>query len=372
MRIINVLIVDDEKIVREGLEKYVHWKDYDMNVVSIAENGKEALDIINCHHIDVVITDIYMPVMDGMQLIQEIGERRHAPLVLLISGYSDFKFAQTAIRSPIVQDYLLKPLDFDQIDRVLTKIKQKLIKNATTVQFPMLSEEEWREFSSGDLSSIIKIEDEIIKRLEEGEIDQAVDHFEKAILRFEHQNKTKNYVVRFCIEIALNTCELVLGKAECPELLTKDPVAHCSMFDSHEELVNYVIDILKKAHTALSQAEDDSMTPLIKSVLRHVNKNYHDPNLTLNMVADKYNTSPGYLSTKFKAEVGINFTKYLNGLRVKKAKEFLKDISLKVYMVSSKVGYEDVRYFTRIFRSYTGYTPTEFQKKFIQYTTEDI
>lgn len=370
---INVLIVDDEKIVREGLAKFVRWDDYNMSVAAIAENGQQALDVVNQQEIHLIITDIYMPVLDGMQLINEISDRQDPPLVLLISGYSDFKYAQTAIRTSIVQDYILKPLDFDQMDRVLTKVRQKLLKDASSMLFPVLDKDEWKQFSSGSKSSIMKIEDEIIGKIEAGEISQAIIIFEQEITRLNEQNKTHNYIARFCIEIALNTCELILGKAECANLLKQDPVAYCSKLDSYDKMKEYVIDILNKAHMALSKMCDENVSSLIQSVVKFVNENYNDPDITLNMIADNFRVSPGYLSTKFKTEIGTNFTKYLNGLRVKKAKELLKDISLKVYMVSSKVGFEDVRYFSRIFRSYTGYTPTEFQKKIIQYKiTEDV
>ena len=363
MKKINVLVVDDEKIVREGLLKYVEWDEYNMQVVTAVENGEMALDVINTQNVDLVITDIYMPKIDGMKLIKKLEARDNPPLVVLISGYSDFNYAQTALRSSIVQDYILKPLDFDQMDMVLSKVSQKIIFSSTNVQFPTLDEDEWIAYTSTSSTAILNSHGIVISKLKEGRLEEAVAEFEKSVSICKDKGRSKNFISRFCIELSINICELALENIESLGLNKNDPVREITKLGEEEDVLDYVKEIMTKAYSARKKMENDKISPLIQAVLKYIRENYTNYQLSLNMISAEFNISTSYISNKFKEEVGTNFVKYLNGLRVKKAKELLKNLSLKVYMVSEKVGYEDVRYFSRIFRKYTGYTPTEYQKK---------
>lgn len=360
---ISVLIVDDEKIVREGLLKYVAWDEYNMQVVESAENGEAALEVVNQQKIDLVITDICMPNVDGMKLIKKLEQMENAPLVVLISGYSDFNYAQTALRSSIVEDYILKPLDFDQMDLVLDKVSQKITSSNTSVQFPTLNEEEWKVYTSSSASTILNSHNVVIGNLKEGKLDESISEFERSIKACRDKGRSHNFISRFCIELAINICEMALENIESLELNKNDPVKEITRLDDEDKVINYVKEVITKAHNAMKKMENDNISPLIQAVVKYIKGNYSNCELSLNMISEEFKVSSSYISNKFKEEVGVNFIKYLNGLRVKNAKELLKDLSLKVYMVSSRVGYEDVRYFSRIFRKYTGYTPTEYQKK---------
>ncbi|WP_019636944.1 response regulator transcription factor [Paenibacillus fonticola] len=118
----NVLLVDDEVFVRKGLQKLIQWEKYKFTVVGEAKNGGEALDMINRLKPDLVITDILMPVLDGLGLIRSVKETAQAdPVFAIISGYDDFKYAQQAIRYG-VHDYLLKPIDEDEMADTLQKL----------------------------------------------------------------------------------------------------------------------------------------------------------------------------------------------------------------------------------------------------------
>ncbi|SHJ77329.1 two-component system, response regulator YesN [Dethiosulfatibacter aminovorans DSM 17477] len=360
---LKVLIADDEKIVREGLRQYIDWDEYNMQVVATAENGEIALSIINEQKIDLLITDISMPLVDGMDIINELKDKDDAPIVILISGYSDFKYAQTALRSAIVEDYILKPIDFDIMDSVLVKVSNKITSSQVNVQFPVLDQDEWKEFTRTSAMTIMKSQKSIVAKVERGAVDEAIEEFAGVMDRCKIKDRSSNYMRRYSIELALSICELTLDKVESAVLFANDPVRQITELSTEDEVFDYVRNIMIKADQELRKMDSESTSILIQSVLKFLNENYSNSSLSLNMIAENHNVTPSYLSNKFKEEVCINFIKYLNGIRIKKAKELLADISLKVYMVSSDVGYDDVRYFSRIFRKYTGYTPTEYQKK---------
>jgi two-component system response regulator YesN len=369
MNKINTLIVDDEKIVREGIGNYIQWDAYDMNLIGMAQNGREALEIIKKEKVDLLITDICMPEMDGLELVAYLKEQPEYPLVLLISGYSDFTYAQAAVSSELIQDYILKPIDFDQMDKVLTKIKGKILKDEDAIIFPVLDEDEWELFMYTGKNIILMTQNKIVGLLEEHNNQKSLRILQQTIETFKKEGKSHNFIARYCIEVALSISELVLDKTGCTQLLRQDPISNISNMKTDKEITDYIKETFEKATQALKREGKNMCSPMVQAAIRHINACYNDVNLSLNVVAEHCKVSPNYLSIKFKEDMGINFIKYLNGLRIQKAKGLLKDISLKVYMVSTAVGYEDVRYFSRIFRTLTGYTPTEYQKKNAQYIT---
>lgn len=125
---IKVLLVDDEVFARKGLSALIPWSDLGYEIVGEADDGEEALKLIEALRPDVVVTDIRMPVMDGLKLIGHIREQgADSPKFIIISGYNDFKYAQQAVRYG-VQDFILKPIDEDEMSGALTRIKELLEK----------------------------------------------------------------------------------------------------------------------------------------------------------------------------------------------------------------------------------------------------
>ncbi|WP_199614192.1 response regulator transcription factor [Paenibacillus alkalitolerans] len=121
----KVLLVDDEPTIREGLRTLITWEDMGYRVVDTAANGKEALLKYDLHKPDLMIVDIRMPGMDGLELIQELRKAENSPHLLILSGYADFDYAKKAITHKI-DGYLLKPIDEDELIEYLEKIKASI------------------------------------------------------------------------------------------------------------------------------------------------------------------------------------------------------------------------------------------------------
>ena len=105
----KVLLVDDEEEVRHGIRDRIDWASYGFEIAGEAENGREALNFFDDLLPDVVVTDINMPFMDGIELAAEINEAYPTVKVIILTGFDDFKFAQAAIKYG-VSDYILKPV----------------------------------------------------------------------------------------------------------------------------------------------------------------------------------------------------------------------------------------------------------------------
>lgn len=120
----TVIVAEDEELLLENLIKKIQKADSDFEVIGKAQTGKQAYGLIEKLEPDVVITDIRMPVMDGLALIGKIRERFPIMKCVITSGYSDFEYAKSAIGLKVT-DYLLKPIDPEELGAVLGKIKQE-------------------------------------------------------------------------------------------------------------------------------------------------------------------------------------------------------------------------------------------------------
>mgnify|MGYP000846034872 FL=1 len=124
---ITVMLVDDEKLFIENLLSIYDWNSNGFNIVSAASNGKQALKQFQKFHPQVVITDIRMPFMDGIKLIQSIRKQDKTTKIVLLSSYGDFKYAQQAIKEGITNYILKDEMDSEHISELMSEIKNQIL-----------------------------------------------------------------------------------------------------------------------------------------------------------------------------------------------------------------------------------------------------
>lgn len=140
----QMVIVDDEPIVREGLKKLITWEDYGFQICSEGIDGIDGLNQVLKHKPDLVLVDVKMPGLNGLELIRRAKEHGHSGYFIILTGYSDFEFAKSAI-SLGVKDYLLKPVDEDELAANLNKIKKELDERQNMKHHILLNEHTVRE-----------------------------------------------------------------------------------------------------------------------------------------------------------------------------------------------------------------------------------
>ncbi|MDD9267070.1 response regulator [Paenibacillus sp. GCM10023248] len=124
----KIMIVDDEELIRLGIAKILNKSELSVQIAGLFANGYEAymeISRLQPGDLDVLITDIKMPIMDGLRLIEKAKERLPELSVIVISGFNEFEYARQAMRFGVT-DYFLKPLDKYDLFQVLTQISRKL------------------------------------------------------------------------------------------------------------------------------------------------------------------------------------------------------------------------------------------------------
>ena len=133
----SIMIVEDEYLVRQGIASLVNYEQFGMQVIAQAENGIEAWQKFQENPADILLTDINMPQMNGLELAKLVREQAPKCHIVFLTGYDDFDYARTAIKLG-ADDYLLKPFSKDDVEEMLAKVQTKLDKERKKAQIQNL------------------------------------------------------------------------------------------------------------------------------------------------------------------------------------------------------------------------------------------
>lgn len=364
----KILIVDDEPIVREGLKNNVSWKDFDLFVAGCEANGKSALDVFKREVPDIILTDIRMPYMDGLELTREVKKIDPLVVVILLSAYDDFKYAQQAIRLGAF-DYILKPIDIDTLKETVRRavLKRKELLDKEKEPLPALNKNDLKFFKAEYYKYPLKLEEELSKAIKRGDKNLAVNIFDNIWGEFYEKEYSEDFIKRWGLELIAVITRSLVEIGENADVLFKetDPWRQISDMPTKDKLREWMKNIIEVVSEYVFLTKNSKNKKLVDEAIKLIQENYNDFNISLNNIAEKLYITPNYLSTLFKNEMGVTFSDYLMAYRIEKAKELLKDIKVKIYEVAEAVGYTDQHYFSKVFKNITGFTPKEYREKIL-------
>ncbi|MCR5580247.1 MAG: response regulator [Pseudobutyrivibrio sp.] len=206
----NVMLVDDEEEVRVAIEKKINWEEIGFKVVATAENGQDALERAIETQPDVVLTDINMPFVNGLEFSKQLKVELPATKIVFFSGYDEFEYAKEAIELS-AEEYILKPIDADELYKVFNRIKNSLddefdqMRNVQTLEkyyqesFPFFRE----QFLIGLIEGHIESDriDDIVSDYGEG-IEG--NFYAVGIIKLSFDNKKVNNIDRKLLSLSLN------------------------------------------------------------------------------------------------------------------------------------------------------------------------
>ena len=534
----RILLVDDEILVREAIKENVNWAGMDCELVGDCENGKQAMEFVQDHPVDIVLTDILMPYMDGMELSHYLHDNYPDIVIVIFSGFGEFEYAKKAIQYN-VSEYLLKPVTALELTGVINKMKEKvdqIRREKAKMENLTKTSETYREniqiIRSKAIEALVNCTSDVrksIRRLEEMGIELSAIRYrvavfdidlysgmyeidmekqqESALMAFvvynisdeivtaedagiayqegnnrvcilfqdkwnhnftsktkeicrkiqekikelmgievsmgigkwvkkpeellqshnmaeqvlelryllggrilvdaeelSHQkeifletslDKLKNSLKtgskedvkqalteteekiqqslieksRACmylqqiIRVVDNACEDVSANMEKIRSNREELLREITQQRSFDQACELVEDHVMNVYRTLEEGNTSSSERQAKLALDYIQRNYMDPDLSLNNICSYLNISTSYFSTIFKDETGETFTEVLIRTRMEKAKELLENTTLKNYEIAEKVGFSDPHYFGISFKKMTGCTPTEYARE---------
>jgi len=195
----EVLIVDDEPLARESLKYLIDWPALGFNITAEAEDGRQALDLLQSRHFSLVLTDIRMPAMNGLELVGRLREFSDAQVVIL-SGYEDFEYARRGMKLG-VNDYLLKPVDEDDLIEVLRRIgsaiaERQLLRRQQDLGLNVLRDQFFRKLTHGQISRKNADEQSLILNLR-----RDVDSYSCLLVEMDFLSTDNGYLTEWDIEL---------------------------------------------------------------------------------------------------------------------------------------------------------------------------
>lgn len=290
----RLIIADDEAQVREGLKNMVPWQEMDIEVVGIASDGEEALELCQKLKPDILITDIRMPLMDGLELAARLRELEEHTYIVIISGFQDFRYAQTAL-SMNVDAYLLKPVKIEELTETMQKITKRIEREMNSTQaveslkkqlddhLPVIRD----RFLANWLTGYYKSEQDIREKLNYFRLaDYAdkplycgalrIDDYEQAILRFSEEHKQ---LISFSI---LNVAGEILSQSSAGLVFVISENAYGLLLwkspERHQELCREIIITIKrflKLPVSIGLGKKASLTDIHKSYNQAVSALQH-------------------------------------------------------------------------------------------------
>jgi len=373
----NLLLVDDEKPIREKLINNTNWEKEGYQIFS-ASNGEQALNIIKEKGIDILVTDIQMPKISGMNLIEKSRKNSGHLKVIVISGFAEFEYAQKSIRFG-VNDYLLKPFRSEKLLEVVNKAREELIKEKNNEQrLAVLRGEISNYINENKLNTIYNwlIDDQFFQYqslimdrvdlnavLKRGSKDDILKTVNKIIeeLKSANLDKEKLYVVlnNLILESFKIIKDLDYKAEDLMNTIDKDKMESIN-YDNLKEIEIMLKEFLLRLHDLISFNPGDKNAEMINEMKEYIAANYQD-GITLSEMARKFNLSTGHLSNLFNEETGESFSDYLNMIRLNKAKELLKTTNDKIYQIADQLGFNDAYYFSSWFKKQVGASPTTYR-----------
>ena len=413
----TVVVADDEDELREAICEMVPWEKAGFRLVGAARNGLDALQLVEKLEPDLLITDIRMPFISGIELARQIREVRPSIHIAFLSGHDDFEYAKQAIQYNIIS-YMLKPISLEGLEKELRAIKVKIDQQFSDFQ------EHRRQQSGRDSFLMPLLLDTCAPTQRERLVRDAV---EIGLLR--DKNDTPAYVVMVAAFFntegenvtqpsSVNAVNMVLRKylrhgsfysnGRVVSLLVASPAdfayyqhilaeeisqmagrvmdLRCQIGLSHQGTDLAALNLLyRRAVEAYGyavpeqggiccstdlQPDEGCQTVALKSgqllceqAMELIEKTYSDDSLSLVSLSEALHVSPSYLSVSIRKYAGDSFINILIRRRMEKARELLLASPAKVVEIARACGYSDQHYFSYCFKKYFGCSPLAMRRK---------
>ncbi len=393
----TLVLIDDETIVLDGLASFISYSLPDYNIVKTFSKSTEALEFLKENYVDVVISDIKMPDVTGIDIAKHLHENSPKTYIILLTAFRDFDYAQQAIKANVFR-YLTKPVDFEELTKTLEEIPMCEDKNTSANHFE--NNVKTYEFLSDLLVGIINSPEELQKRLVDAKLNINPEKNPCSLICF-HIEDFENYISNvwkhgdsgifqaacnllpteienmhvyisryFCGNIEC----IAISKTEENESFYEQVSTFCEEYTSYfKNILNATLNTPSiKYYNSMNDMldirdndvdfENQSTGSVVSNILSYINENY-DKDLSLKELAKIFPFNPSYLSAVISKGTKKTFIEILTSIRMEKAAEFLVNTDYSISSICSMVGYTNRTHFYNLFQKQYGMTPKEYRSR---------
>jgi two-component system response regulator YesN len=359
----KVLIVEPQEFALKALLNLPIWgKGQDGFVCTeTAANGEKALTLLKTMEFDLVLTEINLPIIDGLQLLKQVHKENELPLIVFISDIISFTYAREGFIYGAF-DYLPKPVSCENMLALFQRVAARLGKLERNLSVSLDAASEYHSyFTKGQIHNLMSRFDNKNRTV--------LDYFYKMIMTLYHSKASIHNPDILVNKLFVSIIEGIFAKHDWLSLYIPQSFHKQLDYLFLNEANNFADYYLRKftylfdLYCQLNpDFQDETLMKIHLYLLKHP-----EEDLKLTMIASKFYMNHSYLSNLFSKKSSIRYSQLVTLIKLKRAEYLLNYTTLSIMDIACQLGYKDIHYFTRIYKSTIGKSPTEYIRDTNQY-----
>ncbi len=356
---IKAVIADDEYFIRARLAKVINDNRTNIEIMALCEDGEDIIKILLSNDIDILIMDIRMINVGGLEVAKYIYDNKINTKTIIISGYNDFDYAIEAMRYGVF-DYLTKPLAEDELLRAIDKcilhiynLKNNIYKCDVKESLLVFFKDKDYNEKARDMSEVRAVSTKYFNNSDKQGIKEYIINNTEDII--ENYNYISLYKFIREIVASLDIKYNILKNNTLSYYI--DDLILSKKFQNIDELNNILINLSIDCMSLNTSSTNEQN--LCKAIFEDIEKHFNESDYCVSKMAENLNKNSSYLNSIFKKNHGYTIIQALNNYRLERARRLLKNSNTKISEIAKSCGYIDTFYFSKKFKSKFGYPPSE-------------
>ena len=388
----KVLFVDDEKIIRDGIREIIRWDQLGCELMETADSADSAIQAMQKERFDLVITDICMQKMTGIELAKRIRRIKSDTKIIILSAFEDFSYAREAIEIGVMK-YMLKPVTPEELETAVREAMDQVQSDMqlasritesekfVNIYRPQLVKDFWRALLQREITE----QNDLEQKMKLAGINADSPTLCCIMVKAELSEKVEERILQRTVQSAeevLEKCLECIGYgAGQAVIITEKLLDNEKMIRLHNRIENIwgtpvriscghqvsnyleLSASLEAAIMRIPGRQKNAVEDLVAESVKLIEQNIGNEKFGVNEIAVALHISLSYLSKIFKKHLGATCIEYITQKRMEKAKELLIHTAMTQEEIAHAVGYTNVHYFSMLFKKQLGETPGQYRRQ---------
>ena len=388
----KVLFVDDEKIIRDGIREIIRWDQLGCELMETADSADSAIQAMQKERFDLVITDICMQKMTGIELAKRIRRIKSDTKIIILSAFEDFSYAREAIEIGVMK-YMLKPVTPEELETAVREAMDQVQSDMqlasritesekfVNIYRPQLVKDFWRALLQREITE----QNDLEQKMKLAGINADSPTLCCIMVKAELSEKVEEHILLRTVqsaEVVLEKCLECIGYgAGQAVIITEKLLDNEKMIRLHNRIENIwgtpvriscghqvsnyleLSASLEAAIMRIPGRQKNAVEDLVAESVKLIEQNIGNEKFGVNEIAVALHISLSYLSKIFKKHLGATCIEYITQKRMEKAKELLIHTAMTQEEIAHAVGYTNVHYFSMLFKKQLGETPGQYRRQ---------